>query len=210
MPLNEAKRKAQRARWPLEFDLEGIPQDTKHRKHLLEIKRSEARTLQQAKETFMSQNSFAVDFLTPQQKQQLLDSLLRETAGGEEIDLSKPKVARYRFAEFPKMVYHHDSGHSLKVKDAAQESAAAKRGYQTKPSNLHDYSKINGQGIAPLKTVMPAVEEQMTAEQLLELDAQEMEAAADYSDSEPTEPEEQTEPEGSDASDTPRRRRNRG
>jgi len=36
MPVNESTRRAPRDRWPLAFDLEGIPRDTETRRQLLE------------------------------------------------------------------------------------------------------------------------------------------------------------------------------
>lgn len=110
------------------------------------------------------------ELLTPAQKAQLLDELMREAPVGREIDLGKPVIVPYRFKEFPKMVYHHDSGHVLIVKDEKEEKAAVKRGFQEEPSPDHDYSKIVG-GRAAVKALPAVAPEELSADELAELDA---------------------------------------
>jgi len=133
------------------------------------------------------QNHFAVDGpgglnLTPAQKRQLLDQLLKEaaTTGGEVIDLSKPVGPPYVFREYPKMVYHHTSGHVLEVANAAEEKAAVARGFKSKPAADRDYSQTKAGNVAPSKPVPDVValpeEETINAEELL---AQEQAAVAE-------------------------------
>lgn len=177
MPLNESKRKTRRERWPLEFDLEGVPRDVATRKQLLET----------TKEQLMPQNRFAGESrvaglsqaLSPAEKAALLDELLATVPVGREIDLGKPVIVPYRVGDprnnYPKMVYHHDSGHVMTIAagpDAEKQlKAAQKRGFEEKPSPNHDYSQIRN-GRAAVKATAPAREEQMSAEELADLDSQ--------------------------------------
>lgn len=147
MSIRETRRNP-RDRWPLQFDLEGVPRDTATREARLRELRGENNL-----ENFMNvpkvQNQFASDnepliaSLTPAQKQQLLKELLASNQGGQEFDLSKPPVAPYRFQEFPKAVWtpdgkkqvlahsqeHEDqllaAGHSLTPAEPAQQQAGA-------------------------------------------------------------------------------------
>lgn len=69
------------------------------------------------------------------------------------------------------MVYHHDTGRVLEVKDREQEQVALKHGYQRVPSPNHDYSQIQG-GIAKRSEKVPKPPADMSAEELMALDQQ--------------------------------------
>jgi len=158
MPLNESIGKAPRARWPLSFDLEGVPQDTKTRKNLLE-----RQNLQVIEEESMSpvtqsvRNSFTVD-----QPEVAI------------TDINNPPHRNFNpYApenQYPKMVYHHETGRVLKVASEKEEKAASKRGFKLKPSPDFDYSKVSRAGIAAKASTEPKREEEMSAEELAALD----------------------------------------
>lgn len=178
MPLNEASAKPRRQRWPLEFDLEGIPRDTATRK-----KELEQRKLTMSRNSFLSDKNEAAAAdplagISAEARANLLDLLLKEAPVGKEIDLSKPIIRPYNPRDpknaFPRMVYHHETGHTLTVKNARELAAAQKRDYKLEPSLHHDYSKLPN-GYAPPKTVVEARPEDISAEDLLEEDEQESE-----------------------------------
>lgn len=161
MPLNLASRKAPRERWPLEFDLAGVPRDTATRKNLLETRKQEE-SMAPAVRT-ITENHFTVD-------QPSSDIFI--------TDINNPPKRPYNprdpANEFPKMLYHHGNGRVLKIEagpDAKkQENAALKRGFKLTPSPEYDYSKVNrNSGIAAKAVVRPA-EETMSAEELAALD----------------------------------------
>ena len=164
MPLNEASRKAPRSRWPLEFDLEGVPRDTTTRKSLLEQKRNHETLETLSEETMPTvqsvRNSFTVDQPT--------------TDGPAITDINNPPRRPYNpydpKNQFPKMLYHHESGRVLKVEDEKEQKAAQKRGFKIEPSSAHDYSKVTRAGIAAKSTTGPKREEEMSAEELAALD----------------------------------------
>jgi hypothetical protein len=168
MPLNEASRKARRERWPLEFDIEGVPRDTATRKQLLEQKQQEQQQEQQTEnlaalfEESMSpvqtvRNSFSVDQPTV-----------------EITDINNPPRRPYNphdpKNEFPKVLYHHETGRVLTVQNGKEQKAAHKRGFELKPSPAHDYSKITRAGIAAVADHAPKREEEMSAEELAAMD----------------------------------------
>ncbi len=142
MPLNESNRKT-RDRWPLAFDLEGVPKETAARERLI--------AEQKALETFPEEapdmqgtrpvpNSFAVDY----------------QAGNNVIDINNPPTKRYVYQEFPKMLYSHESGQVLQVSDEREMKAALKKGFQTKPDSTRDYSRaIRSGSVAGLKPEAP-------------------------------------------------------
>lgn len=142
MPVNESTRKL-KDRWPLEFDLAGVP--TAERQKLLGQIRQEGT---------LSENFFAVDY----------------QAGDFVSDINNPPKERYVYQEFPKMVYDHESGALLQVNDEKQQKAALKKGFQLKPSPRHDYSQVKN-GFAAVKGEAPVRVEEISAEQLAELDA---------------------------------------
>ena len=156
MPLNEASRKAPRERWPLEFDLTGVPRDTASRQQLLDQQHiSEALPEETMSETV--RNSFTVDKPTV-----------------EITDINNPPHHNYNpydpKNEFPKMVYHHESGRVLNVANEKEQKAALKRGFELKPSPDRDYSRVNRAGIAAQASSEPKREEEMSAEELAALD----------------------------------------
>jgi len=105
----------------------------------------------------MVQNSFTVDKPTV-----------------EITDINNPPRKNYNpfdpQNEFPKMLYHHESGRVLKVASEKEQKAALKRGFELKPSPNHDYSKVSRAGIAAPASSEPKREEEMSAEELAALD----------------------------------------
>ena len=179
MPLNESTGKAPRARWPLAFDLEGVPRDTATRKKLLEQKKLlEASEFTENEETMpaaqsvrtITENHFTVD-------QPSTDVFI--------TDINNPPRKNFNpydaKNQYPKMMYHHETGRVLHVGKAKElkpgdnekeEKAAAKRGFKLKPSPDYDYSKVSRAGIAAKATVQEKREEEMSAEELAALDEQ--------------------------------------
>ena len=145
MPLNEANPETERDRWPLQFDLEGIPRQTKYRKRLLDELRAgptleelenHAMNVPQVKNVFAGEAESLVDGLTPAIKEQLLKALLddqKKNVGGVEFDLSKPPVAPYAFREYPKAMYSHDGKRVVNARDRAHEAELVKQKFSAKP-----------------------------------------------------------------------------
>ena len=164
MPLNEASRKAPRERWPLEFDLTGVPRDTRTRKNLLAEKHQEESMAPAAQSVrLITENHFTVD-------QPSSDVFITDINNPPR----KPYNPRDPQNEFPKMLYHHGNGKVLKIEagpDAKkQENALLKKGFKLTPSPDYDYSKVNrNSGIAAKAAVRPA-EETMSAEELAAMD----------------------------------------
>lgn len=161
MPLNESSGKAPRERWPLEFDLTGVPRDTATRKQLLEQQQilDQTPTEEPMSPATPTRNHFTVD--EPQQGQAITDI---------NNPPRKPYSPHDPKNEFPKMVYHHETGRVLTVTDEKQQKAALKRGFALKPSSDHDYSKVSRAGIAAKASNEPKREEEMSAEELAALD----------------------------------------
>ncbi len=113
-------------------------------------------------------NNFAVDNtgvlgqLTPEQKSNLLDALLKEPTN-RDIDMSRPVIVPYSYRSFPKTVYHHQTGQVITVADEKQLKAAEKKGYQTKPAPDRDYSKVQN-AIAAQKPVVAQTASQLEQE----------------------------------------------
>jgi hypothetical protein len=155
--LNEAKRKPQRERHPLAFDLMGLDRKGRDREDFMQAIKEQA--------SMSTGNSFLSDKLTPE-KQILLNQFLESLANGgqgKEFDLSKPPVVAYSHKAFPQVVYHHETGHVVEVANPKQLEAAKKRGFQTKPSPNHDYSQVRN-GIAAVKPAAVQREAQLSAE----------------------------------------------
>jgi hypothetical protein len=175
MPINESSRKPRRARWPLAFDLQGVPQSADVRKRLLEQIRTPTPTPHED-----SMNSFAVDklddILTPEQKESLLNHLLATTPTGREIDLNKPPILRIAYKEYPRVIYHHKTGRVLSVSTPEQMKAAAKKGFKTEPAPDRDYSNVKN-GIAQMKQEGPPREVELTAEEIALLDEEDSKAS---------------------------------
>jgi hypothetical protein len=143
VPIYEANRPKSRDRYPLAFDLEGVPRETVEReRRLLAAQLVEQRNLdsQSDEGEFMPpvNNSFAVDY----------------AAGNNVVDINNPPQKRYVHQEFPKMVYHHDSGHVLEVKTTAELKAALKKGFNEKPAPDRDYHLAKAGRVAPMKQVV--------------------------------------------------------
>jgi hypothetical protein len=161
VPINESTRKT-RERWPLEFDLTGVPRDTRTRQQLLEQKQileqtPEEDSMSPVTPTRTVQNSFTVDKPTV-----------------EITDINNPPHRNYNphapENEYPKMLYHHETGRVLNVGNEKEQKAALKRGFNLKPSPGHDYSKVNRAGIAAPVEHGEKREEEMSAEELAALD----------------------------------------
>lgn len=176
MPLNESTRKV-RERWPAAFDIEGIPRDNALRQRLLDEIQSKESTMAQLRQSSIDaynssrpENVFAVDKAqtAPQADEPFIS------------DINNPPQRRYQYREYPKMLYHHESGRTVRIEDtpqaAAQEKALLKQGFKTEPSPKHDYSRVARAGsVAPLKTVVAERERDLTPEELMELEAQDKE-----------------------------------
>ena len=124
MPIHES-RIARKERYPLEFDLQGIPREERD-----ELLRQQQENLQMT--VNVTNNSFAAD----------------QPQGGQVFDLNNPPRPRYTHKAFPKMVYH-ESGKTMIVNDAKELEKSQKNGFNLKPVAGHDYSKMNRVGVAP-------------------------------------------------------------
>jgi hypothetical protein len=163
MPLNESTSKPRRERWPLEFDLTGVPRDNATRKNLLEQKRNNEETMSPAAQSVrtITENHFTVD-------QPSTDVFI--------TDINNPPRKNYNphdaKNQYPKMLYHHKTGRVLQVQNEKEEKASLKRGFEFKPSPDFDYSKVSRAGIAAKASNEPKREEEMSAEELAALDEQ--------------------------------------
>ena len=163
MPLNEASRKAPRERWPLEFDLTGVPRDTRTRKNLLAEKHQEESMAQTQQSVHgvrtITENHFTVD-------QPSNDVFI--------TDINNPPRKAYNPRDpqnqYPKMLYHHGNGRVLKVANEKEEKAALKRDFKLAPSPDYDYSKVNQNSGIAAKAIHAPREESMSAEELAALD----------------------------------------
>ena len=163
MPLNEASRKAPRERWPLEFDLTGVPRDTRTRKNLLAEKHQEESMAQTQQSVHgvrtITENHFTVD-------QPSNDIVI--------TDINNPPRKAYNPRDpqnqYPKMLYHHGNGRVLKVGNEKEEKAALKRDFKLAPSPDYDYSKVNQNSGIAAKAIHAPREETMSAEELAAMD----------------------------------------
>jgi hypothetical protein len=113
MPLHESyTSRDRRDRWPLQFDLEGVPRETAERERLLNHQRMEG----EMGKTSPVANSFAVDY----------------QAGNNVIDINHPPRMPYVFQEYPKMMYA-PNGKSVVVNGEAEEKRYAKMNYALQP-----------------------------------------------------------------------------
>ena len=168
MPLNEASRKAPRERWPLEFDLTGVPRDTRTRKNLLAEKHQEESMAQTQQSVHgvrtITENHFTVD-------QPSNDIFI--------TDINNPPRKAYNPRDpqnqYPKMLYHHGNGRVLKVANEKEEKAALKRDFKLAPSPDYDYSKVNQNSGIAAKAIHAPREESMSAEELAALDEEDQE-----------------------------------
>jgi hypothetical protein len=133
MSIREAHRNP-RDRWPLQFDLEGLPRDAATREARLRELRGEndleiPMNVPQVKNNFASDNEPLLASLTAAQKQQLLKELLASNQGGQEFDLSKPPVAPYRFQEFPKALWTPDGKKQVNAHSKEHEEQLVAAGH---------------------------------------------------------------------------------
>jgi len=195
MSVREHRLKPHRERYPLEFDLEGVPRDSATRQQLLEQIRNPEST---EMDTPQVQNRFLSDkkdqspvnaliaALSPEQRANLLKELQKTQPVGRVIDLSKPIIVPYRIGDpkndFPRLVYHHKNGKTLTVANDAELEAAKKDGFKLEPSPNHDYSLLQN-GVAMTKAAAKrhrdriagkakfAYESGMTAGEIAEVEA---------------------------------------
>jgi hypothetical protein len=176
MPINEASRKPPREKWPLAFDIEGVPRDTATRQRLMEEIRLAEADPNPEKRNPMAQfrnsaeaihgvtNSFAVD-----QPKFAAEPFIE--------DINNPPKRPYKHQEYPKTMYHHESGRVITIpagEDAPKlEAAAKKKGFKNEPSPSHDYSHIRG-GVASGQYNAPPNRE-LTAEQIAEMEDEDQE-----------------------------------
>lgn len=66
----------------------------------------------------------------------------------KEFDINRPPQAPYVHQEFPKLMYDHQKGYVMTVRDKKQEVAAAKEGFKAEPSPDFDYTMVRN-GKAP-------------------------------------------------------------
>lgn len=115
MPIRESSR-SQRDRWPLKFDLEGVPDDTVTR----EAELRQMRILEGEPPNTMPKNQFAVDY---------------QDANGV-MDINNPPRKPYNphapENQYPKMLYS-DAGKTVIANNEAEEKQLAKKGFGTKP-----------------------------------------------------------------------------
>lgn len=151
MPINESTRRPSRERYPLAFDLEGIPRDNQLRDRLVADMRGDDRPEQEIypMDVPKTNNIFAGDAnalvqalasLNPAAKQALTKALLADAAnqGGKEFDLSKPPVEPYVFREFPKAMYSPDGKKCVAVNSPDEQASYEKRKYTIKPPAKKD------------------------------------------------------------------------
>lgn len=113
MPINESSR-VPRERWPLQFDLEGVPRDNAERERLLQ---SHQNPLLPEVETGMPvTNNFAASY----------------NAGETVIDINNPPQKRYVHQEYPKMVFHGTKGKIVKSREEEEKLLAS--GHTLKPA----------------------------------------------------------------------------
>jgi hypothetical protein len=139
--IRETGGRLPREKWPLSFDLEGIPRETQVREQKLKELRGE---------TFMSDTPT----MSHEQIEALREFLLLHDRNSSQnvFDLSKPPKEPYdrRGKDYPKMVYGHEGdvkGHVINVKSAEEEADALNRGYSNEPHPQHDYSRIDRNGM---------------------------------------------------------------
>lgn len=155
MPINEANRRKVREQWPLHFDLEGVPQQKSERERIM--RQQQTLSNEDPRMSPNPQNRFTVD-----------DPI------GQELDINNPKTKRYVHQEFPRVVYHHETGHVLEVADEKQLKAAQRRGFKLEPAADRDYSNLKGSQAQPATAGAQSVPE-LSAEELAELEEAEEE-----------------------------------
>lgn len=82
--------------------------------------------------------------------------------------------------QYPKMLYHHDTGKVLTVHSAREENLAISRhGFQLKPAPDRNYHTVKNGMVAPMKEAAEPREEELIAMELAEEDAPEHHDEAD-------------------------------
>lgn len=188
MPIPEGYRN-RRDRWPLEFELEGVPRENRERARLLEQKLLLEQTQPEETETMAPTNSFAVDYKN------------------STVDINNPPPKRYNpnapENQYPRYLYNHETGHVLRVKDLAEEQRAAARGFKREPAPNRDYHLAQHGRVAPL-TQAATREEPLTLDEEA-LEAGEAEAMAEHDAPQQAE----AETGETEADENPRSRKNR-
>jgi hypothetical protein len=164
LPIRESGGRATREKWPVSFDLEGVPRDRELREQKLKEIRGEDPMSKQA----------GIQ-LTAQQAEALRETLKQfdEQNGRDEnvFDPNKPPKEQYSHKEFPKMLYGQEGklkGHVLTVHSAEEEEAASERGYTSEPHPDHDYSSINRNGMMAAERDLPAEDNEDDADEAAE------------------------------------------
>ena len=115
MPIREAYR-SKRDRWPLQFDLEGVPDDNLERE--AELRRM--RILEGDQPNMAPKNQFAVDY----------------QQGNGIMDINNPPRKPYNphapENQYPKMLYS-DAGKTVIAQNEAEEKQLGKKGFGPKP-----------------------------------------------------------------------------
>jgi hypothetical protein len=122
LPLNEANPRSRRARYPLAFDLEGVPRDNAERDRLLLAEREQLTEEQNPVNVPLVKNTFTVD--QPQQPETV-------------VDINNPPHRNYNPRdpknEFPKMLYPPTEGKPVVVQSKEQEAEFLKKKFTHKP-----------------------------------------------------------------------------
>jgi hypothetical protein len=124
MPIHESSRRAKRDRWPMAFDLEGVPQDNAERARLL----AQQQMLEAIPNSTEQEDSMKV---TPTANFFATDNAPPATI----TDMSRPIINRVPFQEFPKALYAKN-GTSIVVKTKDEQDKKLKAGYTLKATHL--------------------------------------------------------------------------
>lgn len=124
MPIHESSRRAKRDRWPLAFELEGVPQDNAERARLL----AQKQMLEAIPNPTREEDSMKV---TPTQNFFATDTAPVATI----TDMSRPIINRVPFLEFPKAMYAKN-GTSIVVGSKEEQDKKLKAGYTLKATHL--------------------------------------------------------------------------
>jgi hypothetical protein len=139
MPLNEATR-VRRERWPLAFDLEGLPRDTAVRNSHLEHEKLKEEIMN----THPVANNFAVDY----------------QAGNNVIDINNPPKKAYNphapENQFPKMIYPATwpAAKAITVGSEQELQAKLKKGFELKPPSRVEPSEADLDAVEEEKEVV--------------------------------------------------------
>lgn len=103
------------------------------------------------------------------------------------LDINNPPRKNYNphapENQYPKMMYHHDSSHTLIVESALEQKAAEKKGFRTDASTKYDYSKARPGRMTPLAVTADREESvDLSDDDIAALDAGEEENAEAYAE----------------------------